>query len=351
MYGALLASALLVGCLLAVQASVNLQLTKAVGTPYGASTLQLSLAAGLLLVLAVAAGAIGAARLVPEVPVWLLFGGLFSPLYITSGILLFPRLGALAAVGLFVTGQMFASLGLDLLGLLEVPRRSVTAGVALGAAAVLVGIVMIVRGQRAAAPPGGPVATSAAPPAPATAPGGRNGHAGRGGLATATATVAGGQARPAVRAGRAGWIALGIVAGAGLPVQGAVNARLRSELAEPLAVATISFTVAATAIALVLLGLLALRATPRPRLRPLARMPWWGWLGGGCAAAYVTATFLLIPEIGAATTVALTVTGQQLASAAIDGRGMFRMPTRALTRARTTGLVLLVAGAALVQLG
>lgn len=38
-------------------------------------------------------------------------------------------------------------------------------------------------------------------------------------------------------------------------------------------------------------------------------------MGGVVAATYVTATFLLIPAIGAATTVALTVTGQQVASA------------------------------------
>jgi transporter family-2 protein len=344
MHAVLLASALLVGCLLAVQASVNLQLNKAVGTPYGASTLQLSVAVGLLLVLAVATGAIGAVRLVPDVPAWLLLGGLFSPLYITSGILLFPRLGALATVGLFVTGQMFASLALDLLGLLEAPQRSLTAGIALGAAVVLAGIIMIIRGQRVVAP-AGPAAGSIAPPVPPAAPPGQGGGAG-----LVTATIASGQTRSAVRVGRVGWIALGIVAGAGLPVQGAINAQLRSELVEPLAVATISFTVATTAIAIVLLGLLGIRATTRPKLRPLAQMPWWGWLGGGCAAAYVTATFLLIPEIGAATTVALTVTGQQLASAAIDSNGRFRMPKRAMTRARTAGLVLLVAGSALVQL-
>src|SRR5688500_2199292 len=108
-YFALLGSALLVGCLLAVQASANLQLTKAVGTPYGASTLQLGLAAVVLAVLAAATGTIGAVALVADVEPWHLLGGLASPLYITSGILLFPRLGALAAVGLFVTGQMFAS--------------------------------------------------------------------------------------------------------------------------------------------------------------------------------------------------------------------------------------------------
>ena len=79
-------------------------------------------------------------------------------------------------------------------------------------------------------------------------------------------------------------------------------------------------------------------------------MPWWGWLGGLCAAAYVTATFLLIPTIGAATTVALTVTGQQLASALIDQFGWFRMPRRALIAPRIGGLALLTTGSILVQL-
>lgn len=56
MNAALLAGALVIGCLLAVQASANLQLTKAVGTPYGASTLQLWFAVLLLAVLAVPVG-------------------------------------------------------------------------------------------------------------------------------------------------------------------------------------------------------------------------------------------------------------------------------------------------------
>ena len=101
---------------------------------------------------------------------------------------------------------------------------------------------------------------------------------------------------------------------------------------------------------MVLLIMLALRRTPTPQLRPLARMPWWGWLGGLCAAAYVTTTFLLIPEIGAATTVALTVTGQQSFSAVIDSYGLFRMSRRALTSRRVAGLALLVAGSVFVQL-
>ncbi|MET9230006.1 DMT family transporter [Lentzea sp. NPDC003310] len=292
MYFVLLGSALLAGALLAVQASANLQLTRAVGTPYGASALQLGLAAVVLALLAAATGTIGALALVTEAEPWHLLGGLASPLYITSGILLFPRLGALAAVGLFVTGQVFASLALDLFGLLGVPQRPVSAGVVVGAVAVLAGITVLSRPVRAS-----------------------------------------------------GWIALGLAAGAVLPVQGAVNARLRADLHAPLAVALVSFTVATLAIVVVLL----LSRTPAPDLAPVRDMPWWGWLGAGCAAAYVTATFLLIPEIGAAVTVALTVTGQQVASAVVDHFGLFRMPRRPFTAARGTGLALLVAGSLLVQ--
>jgi transporter family-2 protein len=305
----LLATALLVGGLLAVQASANLQLSAAVNTPYGASTVQLMVATGALALLAATVGTFGAVRLVPDVTWWHLLGGLASPLYITSGILLFPRLGALAAVGLFVTGQVLASVCLDQFGLVGVPREPLTIGTVLGVLAVLAGITLVIR-QRAP----------------------RTGLAGITGLA-----------------GMA-WTALGVVAGAVLPLQGAVNARLRKDLDAPVTVAMVSFTVATITIATVLLVMLALRRTPTPALRPLARMPWWGWLGGLCAAAYVTTTFLLIPEIGAATTVALTVTGQQSFSAVIDNYGLFRMSRRALTSSRLAGLALLVAGSLVVQL-
>ena len=102
-------------------------------------------------------------------------------------------------------------------------------------------------------------------------------------------------------------------------------------------------------ISVLLVVLLALRRTD-PLQWPSRAMPWWGWLGGLCAAAYVTGTFLLIPAIGAAVTVALTVTGQQLASAAVDAGGLFRLPRRPLTGVRAGGLALLVAGSLVVQL-
>ncbi|GAA3072774.1 hypothetical protein GCM10010464_41050 [Pseudonocardia yunnanensis] len=251
MIAVLLASALMIGGLLAVQASANLQLTKAVGTPYGAATLQLWVAAGLLGALAVATGTFVALTRLGDVPSWYLLGGLASPLYITSGILLFPRIGALAAGGLFVTGQMLASIALDGFGLFGIARQTLDAGTLVGSVAVLAGITAIVRGRRVKIP----AAIGPGRPADARPP-----------LAHAGVTP--------------GWLLLGLLAGAALPIQGAVNARLRTVVVEPVAVALVSFLVAALTITIVFAVLRATDRTPTPQLARLGGMPWWGWLGG-----------------------------------------------------------------------
>jgi transporter family-2 protein len=90
--------------------------------------------------------------------------------------------------------------------------------------------------------------------------------------------------------------------------------------------------------------------TPRPRLAGLPSVPWWGWLGALCGATYVTTVFLLIPEIGAAPVVVLTVAGQQLASIAVDRYGLLRLPRRPISQRRLTGVAVLLAGVVLIAL-
>ncbi len=293
---------LLVGGLLAVQGAANVQLAGAMTSPFGASTLQLGIGAALLLVLATAGGSLGALALADDAPPWALLGGLGSALYITAGILLFPRVGALVAVALFIAGQMLASLLLDGLGWLGVAQEPFTAAAGLGGAAVVAG-AWLIAGARSALP------------------------------------------------ARGAWLSLGLAAGAALPVQGALNARLRADVDAPAVAALVSFLVATAAMALVLAVALSLRSTPRPRLGPLRGLPWWGWLGGAVGATYVTSVFLLLPEIGAAPTIGLTVAGQQIASVLVDRHGLLRLPRRPITTRRLAGVAVLLAGVALVQVG
>lgn len=324
----MLAAAAAIGILLAVQASVNPRLARAAGSPYGGATLQLWVAVALLVGTAAATSSLGALQRLADVPGWMLLGGLASPMYITSGILLLPRVGALTAAGLFVAGQILGSTVIDGFGLLGVPHRTLTIGLVGGSALALIGIAIIVRAQAPIPAPLAVGATTGAAPA----------------LPPLPASGA-----PIARRIGPGWVALGLAAGAVLPFQGAVNAQLRTRLGDPLAVATTSFVVAALAITVVLAIRRARGTTPLPRLRELRTAPWWAWLGGFAAVLYVTGTFLLIPEIGASTTVVLTVTGQQLASAVIDARGAFGLPRRPLTPLRIAGLLLLVASSVVVE--
>ena len=299
---------LAVGTLLALQAGANVQLSSALGSPFGASALQLGIGASVLLAAAVFAGTAGAFGLIGEAEPWHLVGGVGSAVYITAGILLFPRLGALVSVGLFIAGQMAASLLLDGFGLLGVERESPGAAALAGAAAVVVGAALVVRAQ-----------------------------AGEGAVGEA------------IR-GRRPWLTLGLGAGAVLPIQGAINAQLRTDLDAPVTVGAISFLVATLAMAVVLVAVLATRAAPRPRADGVRGLPWWGWLGGLCGATYVVSVFAFIPEIGVAPTIALTVAGQQIASVFVDRYGLLRLPRRAIGRRRLTGVAVLLAGVALVQL-
>ena len=104
---------LFVGALLSLQSGANVQLSAAAGSAIRGSALQLGLGAGLLVVLSAIVGTPGAPGLFDDTEPWHLVGGLGSAIYITAGILLFPRLGAVVTVGLFITGQMLTSLLLD----------------------------------------------------------------------------------------------------------------------------------------------------------------------------------------------------------------------------------------------
>jgi transporter family-2 protein len=202
-------------------------------------------------------------------------------------------------------GQMLASLSLDKFGALGVPLQPLDVVTIVGSLGVFAGAAAIVFDQKAAASE----------------------------LSNA----------------KFKWILLGLLAGAVLPVQGAINGLLRIDIGAPFIVGTISFAVATLSMALVLLVTMAVTYAPKPQLRGLARMPWWGWLGALCGATYVTTVFTAIPVIGTAAAVGLTVAGQQIASLFVDRYGLFRLPIREISSVRLGGVALLLIGVAMIQ--
>lgn len=296
---------LLAGGLLAIQAGANTQLSKATGSPFVATTFQVVVAAVLLAIVAALTGTLGAFGRLPDVPWWHVSGGIATAFYVAATIILFPRLGAIVTVGLYIAGQMVASLALDTLGLFGVARQEPDVFTTGGAVAVLAGAAAIVVGQKGA-----------------------------------TSDVSW---------SKLGWIALALIAGGVLPMQGAVNGLLRGDIGAPFVVGTINFIVATITMVAVLLIMAMTRRGPEVHLGGLSVMPWWGWLGGFGGATYVTTVFSAIPVIGAAAAVGLTVAGQQIASAFVDRYGWFRLPQRSISALRLLGVVILLAGVALIQ--
>jgi len=142
----LLLLALAAGVLLPVQAGVNAQLRSVVGSPLTAALVSFLVGTAGLGTAAVILRAPTALRAAWAVsPWWLWIGGLIGALYVVATIVLAPRLGAATLVAAVVAGQMIASLLLDQYGLLGFPTHPMNGLRVLGAALVIVGVILVQR--------------------------------------------------------------------------------------------------------------------------------------------------------------------------------------------------------------
>ena len=141
-------------------------------------------------------------------------------------------------------------------------------------------------------------------------------------------------------------LVLGVVVGGLIPVQSAINSRLANRIGAVLPASAISFAVGTAG-----LGLAAvLTGTAVPWATTATTQPWWIWLGGLCGLVFLTMNIVLLPRIGASATVVLPLVGQVFGGLLIDVTGAFGMAGRPITVLRGLGALLVVAGAAGVNL-
>ena len=136
-----------------------------------------------------------------------------------------------------------------------------------------------------------------------------------------------------------------LLAGVGLPLQAAINVRLRELLGNPLRASLGSFAVGSI---LLFVATLAIRQ-PFPAMGTIVRAPWWLWTGGIVGAFYILGTIVVVPRLGSAFTFALIVAGQMAMSIVIDRFGLFGVPQSPFSLTRLAGAALLVGGVLLVR--
>ncbi len=135
----------------------------------------------------------------------------------------------------------------------------------------------------------------------------------------------------------------GLLAGALMPLQAGINARLRLTLGSPLQAAFISFVVGTAA-----LGLIVLLFPSRLPKDILAQTPWWAWTGGIFGVVFISTSMVLAPRVGALVLVSLLVTGQLLAALILDHFGLLAFSKVPITAVRVLGVGFLLLGVLLV---
>lgn len=288
----------LVGAQLAVQAPVNRILARATGS-VAAAFVNFAVGAGLLFVACAVAGDLGGlGRIGPDW--WHALGGCLGAVYVLTALVVVRSIGASGVAAGTVTGQLVASLVVDAGGLIGVEERPLDGRVLIGAAVVILGTYLVAGVPRRRADDGD----------------------GRGALVPLAAITA---------------------AGVLLGIQNPLNALLAQSTGD-LASGLLNFLVGAGVLALVVL----LTGSARQLGAGVTRVRWRYLTGGAFGAVNALSALALISEIGAGTVAAAAITGQMLASLAIDRAGFLGLRPRPLSGRRLAGAALLVAGTVLV---
>ena len=141
------------------------------------------------------------------------------------------------------------------------------------------------------------------------------------------------------------YLLLALIAGAMMPTQAAINNKLAGFVASPISAAFISFLVGTAG----LFVYMVTTGTPLSSLSNIKEAPPIAWLGGLLGAFFVASTVILAPRIGVAMTFGLIVAGQMLVTLVLDHFGFLGLPVKEISLARVGGILLIVAGVALIR--
>ncbi|UEX89856.1 DMT family transporter [Staphylococcus ratti] len=137
-------------------------------------------------------------------------------------------------------------------------------------------------------------------------------------------------------------ILLTLVAGAVIPLQTSINARLSQFTHSSFYASTLSFFVGTCTLAIIIL----LIAPHYFTLHTWQQFQFdYHWLIGGLMGViFLTGNLILLPRIGASLTVVTTLSGQLLMSVMIDTFGWFHIPIQPLNIYKAIGVVILAVG-------
>jgi transporter family-2 protein len=138
---------------------------------------------------------------------------------------------------------------------------------------------------------------------------------------------------------------LPVLAGVAMTVQSGINGQLRSAINHPLLAAFISFLGGTLVLGLMLL----FSKQAFPALASYSDISWYKFTGGLLGVFVVTVVLLSVQEIGASNMFVLIVAGQLFTAVLMDHFGVLGLRESPVSLQKMIGIVLLIAGAYLVN--
>jgi transporter family-2 protein len=140
------------------------------------------------------------------------------------------------------------------------------------------------------------------------------------------------------------WIFLTLLAGAFLPIQAGLNARLGKAADSPVYAAMFSFLVGAVGLILYILLTRQTISWAGVRAAPLSL-----WAGGLLGAFYVTVIVLAFPRLGPGLTFGLVVAGQMVISLMLEHFNILVANPSPINYMKVLGIALIIAGVVILR--
>jgi transporter family-2 protein len=306
---------LLAGFMLANQNPINADLRKVVGSPLMAAAISFGVGSVFLAILAaVMNGSVFPTfSFIGQNPAWIWLGGVLGAIYITSNVLLFPRLGAIQTVILPILGQILMGTVIDTFGWFGSTIIPLTVMRVVGVSVLIAGVAVAV-----------------------VLPGLFNKD-----IVAMDKAIESAESEPTL----IGWRVWAVVIGAFSAMQQAINGHLGALLHAPAEGSFISFF-----IGFILIGIVALIVDRKvPSLETLRTAKAWNWIGGILGALFVFASVLSVPNIGPGLTITMGLIGQIVGSMMVQQFGWWKSPKSGVNRVQVLGVIVMALGVVLIK--
>ena len=294
------------GFFLSNQNPINANLRKSLNSAFWASTLSQVIASIFLALVSFSLSH----ELFPSVsfisshPLWIWIGGFLGPIYVTSNIFLFPRLGAVQTVILPVLGQILMGFAIDSFGYFDAREIPLNLLRVIGVIITILGLVIAV-----------------------VLPTLKNEH------------------QKMKNSGHLFLQIWAIFSGSLMAIQSAINARLGILLQSAAQASFMSIF-----LGLILIVTVSFVIEKRlPDLTKFKRVKLWHGLGGIFGPLFVLGNVISLPQIGAGLVIMLGILGQIIGSMLVQQLGWWKSLKAGVSRFQVLGVFVMLLGITLIK--